>query len=174
MVTREAVAVAVLCAALLAAAPAGASHQQGGGGPRDFAVGSARNTFFPQGTPSSLQVSAHGSGADAKGHARGSGIFVEALGPFTVSGEVTCLRVEGNRATIKYRFKKTEGNVPQGGAQVFVEDNGPPGGGVPDANSTDLPMEPELFEPLAGVCEDPNTRPYNPVDSGNYVVHDAG
>ena len=94
-------------------------------------------------------------------------------GAFKVQGHVTCLEVVGNRATIKYRFDKTAGPgapPPGWGVQVFVEDNG--SGAIPDGNATDAPLPPELFDPLAGVCEPPR-GPYNPVDSGNYVVHDG-
>jgi hypothetical protein len=52
--------------------------------------------------------------------------------------------------------------------QVFIEDGGPLG----DGNATDAPLPPELFDPLADVCELPR-GPYNPVDAGNYVVHDG-
>ena len=88
---------------------------------------------------------------------------------------MTCLKVVGNRATIKYRFKSTHGSgaPPAGwGVQVFVEDNGAPGHGTPDGNATDAPLPPELFDPQADRCELPR-GPFNPVDSGNYVVRDV-
>ena len=148
------------------AAPAQASHG------RDFAVGSAKNMMVEVTPfPAELRLSAHLSGADVTGHAVGSGALPN--GAFKVQGEVTCLLVVGNRATIKYRFDKTAGPgapPPGWGVQVFVEDNG--SGAIPDGNASDLPLPPDLFDPLAGQCELPR-GPYNPVDSGNYVVHDG-
>jgi hypothetical protein len=81
-----------------------------------------------------------------------------------VSGHVTCLRVDGNRASIKYRFDRAGGSL-----EDFR------GGGRPDANSTDFPERHGVFDALGRhrQCDDPNARPYNPVDKGNYVVHDA-
>ena len=173
----SAMAAAVAIGAVLAtaAAPAAASHEPGAAGERDFAVGAARNMLLEVSPfPADLRLAAHGIDADVTGHAVGSGVFPPG-GAFHVEGEVTCLRVVGNRATIKYRFKTTHGPgapPPGWGVQVFVEDNGEPGGGTPDANATDAPLPPELFDPLAGVCELPR-GPYNPVDSGNYVVVDG-
>jgi hypothetical protein len=168
---RGRVGATIVAATLAAATPAGASHG-GGGGPHDFAVGSAKNMLVEVTPyPAHLRVSAHLFGSDVSGHAVGSGALPN--GEFKVQGEVTCLRVVGNRATIKYRFARTAGPgaPPAGwGVQVFVEDNG--SGATPDGNATDLPLPPELFDPFAGVCELPR-GPYNPVDSGNYVVHDA-
>jgi hypothetical protein len=172
----------MVAAVVAVAVPAGSAAAQ----ERDFVAGSAKNHFadvpaFPVG----LAVAAHGLDAelptleglfgasDVTGHVVGSGTLPS--GEFRVEGEVTCLRVVGNRATIKYRFKTTHGAgapSPGWGVQVFVEDNGEPGDGTPDANATDAPLPPELFEPKAGVCEPPR-EPLNPVDSGNYVVVDG-
>ena len=169
--------------ALLTAAPAAASHGGGSGG-RDFAAGSAKNLFAEVTPyPAHLRVSAHAfddelpalpglfGATRISGHVVGSGALPN--GEFKTTGEVTCLKVVGNRATIKYRFARTAGEgAPSAGwgVQVFVEDNG--SGATPDGNATDAPLPPELFEPAADQCELPR-GPYNPVDSGNYVVHDA-
>ena len=184
MLGKTGLAIIGAAAALVPAAPAAASHSGAGGGERDFAVGSAKNLLLDVPLyPVQLRLSAHAVddelptlpglfGADhLNGHAVGSGVFPN--GEFKTMGEVTCLKVVGNRATIKYRFKRTAGPgaPPAGwGVQVFVEDNG--SGATPDGNATDLPMPPEAFEPAADQCELPR-GPYNPVDSGNYVVHDA-
>ena len=163
-----AVLLGVLCV------PTAVASNGAGGGPRDFAVGSAKNHLGDVPTfPIQLRVSAHGSETAVTGHVRGSG---DVGGEFRVAGHVTCLRVEGKRASIKYRFEHAEGSLAPfeaGGVQVFVEDNGPPGGGTPDGNATDFPQPAGVFETNVKQCDDPNTRPYNPVDSGNYVVHDA-
>jgi hypothetical protein len=97
--------------------------------------------------------------------------------PFSVKGRVTCLRVVGAYAAIKYRFDDAEGSLADykgGGVQVFVKDNGKPQDGKPvDANGTDLPQRKDDFEPSKSRCDDPTLRPdYNPVDSGDYVVRD--
>jgi hypothetical protein len=149
-------------------------------------TGSASNHFADlPAYPVSLSVSAHGFDAglptldgllgarDVRGNVTGAGTLPN--GDFITKGEVTCLRVVGNRATIKYRFRKTAGEgapAPGWGVQVFVEDNGPASGATRDGNATDAPLPPALFEAQADQCELPR-GPFNPVDSGNYVVHDA-
>ena len=163
--------IAIAALALGVPGAALATHSGSQGGPREFAVGSAKNVFVDAGGPVDLAVSAHGPEPRLTGHVRGSG---DIGGEFKVHGEVTCLRVEGRRASIKYRFDQAKGALAPfegGGVQVFVEDNGPLG--QPDANSTDFPQPTGVFETNARLCDDPNTRLYNPVDSGNYVVHDA-
>ncbi|MGH2956031.1 MAG: hypothetical protein ACRDL6_03455 [Solirubrobacterales bacterium] len=167
---------AVGALALLTAAVGIASASHGGGaGPHDFAVGAAKNTFAT-GTPNHLMVSAQGAGPAATGHVRAKG---DLGGEFTLEGEVTCLRVEGNRAAIKYRFKHATGSAAPlegGGVQVFVEDNGDPSGGqAVDRNTFDPPQPAGVFDLNATQCDDPTARPdYDPVDSGDYTVHDAG
>jgi hypothetical protein len=126
-------------------------------------------------------VSAHGdpSGADPTGHVRAKGDIdgPGPLAPFAFEGEVTCVRVEGNQAAIKYRFKHAEGSAEPlegGGVQVFVEDNGSPNQDPPDANAFDPPQPAGVFDANATFCDDPRLRQdYDPVDSGNYTVHDV-
>jgi hypothetical protein len=170
-----------LVAALVGAAPAQAAD-----GDQDFVAGSATN-MLAELTPfaADLRLTAHAfddelptlgglfGARDVAGHAVGSGELPN--GAFLVEGEVTCLKVVGNRATVKYRFAQTQGPgapPPGWGVQVFIEDNGPPSDGVPDANATDAPLPPELFDPQADQCELPR-GPFNPVDAGDYVVRDG-
>lgn len=165
---------AVLALTMAAAGIAGASHGSGAG-PRDFAVGAAKNTFAT-GTPNHLMVSAHGAAAAVTGHVRAKG---DLAGEFKLEGEVTCLRVEGNRAALKYRFKHATGSAAPfegGGVQVFIEDNGNPRNGqAVDRNAFDPPQPAGVFDLTAAQCGDPTLRAdYDPVDSGNYTVHDAG
>jgi hypothetical protein len=170
--------------ALAAPSAAAASHGNQTGG-RDFVAGSAQNLLFEvPSLPADLRLDANGfdtelplplfGATDLNGHAVGSGELPN--GRFLVAGEVTCLKVVGNRATVKFRFQSADGDAgarfAAWGVQVFVEDNGDPSGGIPDANSTDAPLPPELFEPQANQCELPR-GPFNPIDAGNYVVHDA-
>ena len=178
--TALSVALFVLCVA----APGAAAAPRGSA---DSVAGSAKNMLLEVSPyPADLRLAAHGFDAelpgvtglfaatDVQGYAVGSGELPGA-GEFRVQGEVTCVKVVGNRATIKYRFARTRGPgaPPAGwGVQVFVEDNGPPGAGTPDGNATDAPLPPEIFDPTADQCELPR-GPYNPVDSGNYVVRDG-
>jgi hypothetical protein len=80
-----------------------------------------------------------------------------------------------NQAAIKYRVESANGaGAPPLGTviEVFIEDNGPPGGGVPDANATRAPEFPPLGDLDAANCDDPTTQPeWNPIDSGNYTVN---
>ncbi len=179
-------AMSAVAMAVMPAAAASASHGEGSNG-RDFVAGSGKNMLAEISPyPAQLRLSARAfdeevpalsdpllfGANDVKGHVVGSGELPN--GQFQTAGEVTCLKVIGNRATIKYRFNRTAGPgaPPEGwGVQVFVEDNG--SGATPDGNATDLPLPAEVFDASADLCELPR-GPYNPVDSGNYVVHDAG
>ena len=173
---RPTTALAVAALALSAAAAGIAIGSDAtAAGPRDFATGSATNTFAT-GTPSHLMVSAHGTADAFTGHVRAKG---DLAGEFTLEGEVTCLRVEGNRAALKYRFKHATGSaalLEGGGIQIFIEDNGDPSGGQPvDRNAFDPPQPAGVFDATATQCDDPTLRPdYDPVDSGNYSVNDSG
>jgi hypothetical protein len=139
-----------------------------------FAVGAGQNAFVGTGGPVHLMVSAHGTGPDVTGYVESRGDL--GIGEFRQGGAVTCQRVAGNRAAIKYRVDSAQGpGAPPLGTviEVFVEDNGPPGSGVPDANATREPEFPPLGELDAGNCDDPTTQPeWNPIDSGNYTVSD--
>ena len=98
------------------------------------------------------------------------------MGDFEVDGPVTCLRVEGNRAAIKYRFRRATGSAAPfegGGVEVFVEDNGEPRRGQPvDANANQPPQPAGAFDVNAAQCDDPNTANYDTITSGNYTVRD--
>jgi hypothetical protein len=92
------------------------------------------------------------------------------------SGDVVCLRVEGNRATILFSLDKTkEGpeRFEDGGALVFIEDNGNPSGGVSPDRQRNFRLTPVQFEAqkLAG-CPAP-ISPTRNLESGNLTVRDA-
>lgn len=177
---RMIIALAAVAAAFALAGPATAAKKP----KADSVSGSAHNMLAEVSPyPADLQLVARGFDAELptlegffttdglKGYAYGAGELPN--GAFKVEGPVTCLKVVGNRATVKYRFATTSGPgapPPGWGVQVFVEDSGD--ASVPDANATDAPLPPELFEPQAGQCELPR-GPYNPVDSGDYVVRDG-
>lgn len=136
--------------------------------------GAATNRFVEFGGENRLRIRARGLGPDARGRVVGSGNLGN--GPFRVRGKVTCIRVEGNRATIKYRYTKRSGPgaPPPGGVQVYVTDRGRPRNGEPvDANGTDPPMPRPLFGETANQCDDPRLKDdLNRVDSGDYRVRD--
>lgn len=151
------------------------------GSPRDSAVGSGANEFAVVVGDSRLSVSAHSgpSGERPTGHVRAKG-DPDGDGPaepFKLEGEVTCLRVSGNRAAIKYRFKHADGSAAPfegGGVQIFLEDNGVPRGGqAVDATAFDPPQAAGEFQLTENVCDDPNSRVYDQIRSGNFTVRDA-
>ena len=155
--------------ALAVTAVAGAASQSS-------VVGTGTGHFIETGGPFELTVNARGESPFAQGHVRGSGDYV---GAFEVEGPVTCMLVVGNRASIKYRFRRSAGPgaPPQnGGVQVYIEDNGKPQSGQPvDRVATEPPQPPELFDAAAGVCTDPTLNPaWNRIETGDYTVRDAG
>ena len=170
--TAAVTAVGVLAVAL---GTAGAAGNAG-----DLATGSALNQFPTPGGPgfARLSVAAHSSasGLDPRGEVRAKGTTGAPMGAFAVHGPVTCLRVDGNRAAIKYRFAEANGSAAPfkgGGVEVFVEDNGQPRGGhAVDANAFHPPETAATFDATASQCDDPNSATYDTVSSGNYTVVD--
>jgi hypothetical protein len=148
----------------------------------DEAVGSGSNQFLVVLGDARLSVSAHSSalGESPSGEVRAQGDPDGAgpMEPFKLEGEVTCLRVSGNRAAIKYRFKHAEGSAAPfegGGVQIFLEDNGDPTGGeAVDRTTFDPPQSAPFFDLDATRCDDPNARlSYDGIESGNFRVADA-
>ena len=157
----------------------GAAAANGRGG-HDLAVGSARAPFPTAAGPGfvRLSVSAHSdsSGLHPRGHVRAHGTLGSPMGEFKVAGPVTCLRVEGNKAAIKYRFNQASGSAAAfkgGGVEIFVEVNGPPRHGHPvDEVADQPPQTAAVFDATATQCDDPTTANYEKVTSGNYTVRD--
>ncbi len=146
------------------------------GGTQSSVAGSGTGHFAETGGPFSLSVSGRGEGQAAKGYVHGSGVYVDA---FEVEGPITCMRVEGNLASVKYRFKRASGPgaPPQdGGVQVYIEDNGRPQNGQPvDRVATEPPQPPGAFDAAAGICTDPRLNPaWTRLESGDFTVRDAG
>ncbi len=87
---------------------------------------------------------------------------------------MTCLRVSGNKAAIKYRFAQATGSAAAlkgGGVEIFVQDNGKPHDGQPvDASAFHPPQPAGAFDATASQCDDPNVAAYNRVQSGDYTV----
>jgi hypothetical protein len=144
----------------------------------DSVSGSAVNEFPTPAGPGSARVTADVSSRPAGQRPRG---FVEATGnadgtdatSFFVRGEVTCLRVSGRRAAIKYRFRRAAGTAEPfkgGGVQIFIEDNGSTLDEPVDATANDPPQPAGAFDTNAATCDDPDTRTYDRVKSGDYTV----
>jgi hypothetical protein len=93
------------------------------------------------------------------------------------SGDVVCLRVEENRASILFSLDKTkEGpeRFEDGGGLVFIEDNGNPEGGVsPDRQRNRRLTEEEFVEQQDAGCPAPPANPGRQLVSGNLIVRDA-
>ena len=150
----------------------------GAAGPGDRATGSASNQFPTPAGPgfARLSVAAHSDagGLDPRGNVNAKGTIGTPMGEFEVHGPVTCLRVDGNRAAIKFRLTRATGSAAPflgGGVEVFVEDNGEPRGGQPVDANVSRPVEPAaVFDATADQCDDPNSATYDTVTSGNYVV----
>ncbi len=174
----------VICLMGIMSGVAVASHSGPGldRGGRDFAVGGGTNQF------AILIGSAHFAfsattdplGTNPSGHvtARGDPDGPGPVEPFMVEGEVTCVRVSGNRASLKWRFSRAHGSAEPlegGGGEAFVEDNGTPRAGQPIDRAGLSPPEPaSLFELRARDCGDPNAHPgYDRIEKGNITVHDA-
>jgi hypothetical protein len=168
---------------LLLAFPAlGLASHSAGGDSGDYAVGSGSNQFLIELGDARLSISAHSdpAGGSPSGHVRAQGDpdGDGSTEPFELEGEVTCLKVSGNRAAIKYRFKHAEGSAEPfagGGVQIFVEDNGDPDGGdAVDRTTFDPPQSAGLYDLTASVCDDPTSRlGYDEIQSGDFGVHDA-
>ena len=167
----RAVYLAAISAVFFIAVVPGAS-----GAPRSSVSGSGTGHFAETGGPFSLSVNGRGEGPLAQGRASGTGVYVD---PFEVSGPITCMRVEGNLASVKYRFTRAAGPgaPPQnGGVQVYIEDNGKAKRGVSvDRTASEPPQPPGVFDAAAGVCTDPRVNPaWTPLESGDFSVFDAG
>jgi hypothetical protein len=181
---RRVLAVAVIGMGLLAPGGAVGSHNGSTAGERDFSVGSGSSEFSLGliGEASfAISATSDPAGANPAGYvtSRGDPDGAGPMEPFTAQGEITCLRVDGNRATVKWRLERGTGSAAQfegGGVQSFLEDNGSPRFGQPvDRTATDLPQPAAAFEPTADQCEDPDTREaaYDRLERGNVTVHDA-
>jgi hypothetical protein len=173
---------AALAAVLLAPSGALASHGDAGSGDRDFAVGGGSNQFLIAVGDARFAFAATSDpfGDDPKGYVsapQGDPDGLGPLAPFTAGGDVTCLRVAGNRAAFKWRFRRSTGSAEPfegGGVQAFVEDNGQPREGEPvDGTALDPPQPAGVFDLAADRCDDPALRSYDRIESGNVTVHDA-
>jgi hypothetical protein len=152
----------LLALALVGPTPVNATHSPGDGPNSDKVDGTVEDLF-----PSTLHVNAISDpdGSNARGHLW---YTADATGfVFDEAGEVTCLRVVGNNATVGMRIDRSklpgfpgEGN----GFLFYVSDFGEPG-------DLDSHLDVPLTTPPT-VCPPPITFAY-PQANGNFVVHDA-
>lgn len=169
-------ATGALCAGLVGTAAASRHH----GPHRDAVSGSAVNGFPTPAGPGSARLTVAASSGRLGQHPRGTvsahGTTGAPMGAFRVSGPVTCLRVEGNEAAIKYRFRHASGSAAPfkgGGVEVFIKDNGHGRRGKPaDENAFDAPQTKAAFDANAKTCDDPAAAAFSPVRSGKYTVRD--
>jgi hypothetical protein len=172
MLAAATLATGALAGGLGAAAASGAAG--------DVVAGSAFNQFPTPAGPGfgHVNIAAHSdpSGLDPRGEVHAHGTTGVPMGEFEVHGPVTCLRVDGNRAAVKYRFAEASGSAAPfqgGGVELFVEDNGEPRRGQPVDRTAITPPQPAaVFDTNADQCDDPNTAAYDTVTSGNYTVDD--
>ena len=136
--------------------------------PNDSAIGSGKVAVLG-GTAASFSLSAHSGpqGEDAKGNLNFRDISFNVPGSAEkATATVTCLAVSGNRAAIVGEFKK---DTPFPGfpfAVIVVEDNGEPGGAVPDRGLA-------LGFRISPPCQDVLSFFTQPLEQGNVVVRDA-
>jgi hypothetical protein len=162
LMARLAVLVAVVVPALVAGTAQGASPN------KDRVQGSGVNGSL---VPNRFEINAQ---SDPDGsNPQGQGGFADTP-DFKFKGEVVCLRVSGNRATVVVRFEHTKNQPPQfGGDVMFLEDNGKlPGTDSPDfiTNARITPAQTDAF--AANGC--PATiHPTTPVASGDIKIEDV-
>jgi hypothetical protein len=138
----------------------------------DYAIGGGTNGFFEIGLSAHSGPAGEDPGGFVSARSRPNGGWPA---PFRFGGEVTCLTVRDNRASIKYRFDHTDNPLIQdGGIQIFVKDNGEPENGQSvDQTAFEGPMNQAAFEAtVPSFCPDPPLVGYTPSESGNIVVHD--
>lgn len=164
---KRMLALFLLALGLVVSGSATATHSPGNGPDYDKVDGTVEDIF-----PSTLHVNAisNPDGTDARGK-----LWYSANNPgfpfvVEVAGEVTCLRVAGNNATIGMRIDRSKlpGFPGEGNGFIFyVSDYGEPGAGpLPDSH-LDVPT---AVPPV--VCPAPISFVFAQ-DHGNFVVHDA-
>jgi hypothetical protein len=164
-----ALTLALLVSLALAVSAANATHSEGEGPNHDFVSGTGQ---FQGLLAIDLEIHVNAksgpSGEDAQGH-----FFIRQQPGFVfteldIRGEVTCLNVQGNRATVggEITESKVDPTFEGLGVLVYVEDRGEgnePNDGSLIAFFTATPPE---------ECHAPIPIPLL-FEQGNYIVHDA-
>ena len=145
---------------------ADATHGAGTSPDQDKVTGSTKfilppNPFF---TDAHVRIEAHSgpAGEDPRGQ------FYLEEDPLSFGGEVTCLTVSGNKATIGGRVDRSRPGFPVVGSGWLqeVEDNGEPGDMDRSRTTPFLAQAPDF-------CPTPTATTLITAEQGNYVVHDA-
>ncbi len=165
------VAVSIIASALMMVGMNGAAanHSEGRGPAQDLVAGTGKMERFGTFVHVNAHADPHGTGANGSFFVRQTFFRL----PLDFSGRVTCLVVNGNRATIGGEVTRNRPVAPGGvlpnpavgsGVLIDVVDNDD--NGVPDsANFTFRPAPPT-------VCPTLNSHQF-PIDEGNFIVHDA-
>jgi hypothetical protein len=131
------------------------------------AVGWASFSFAAKGGPNASGY------VRTKGDPDGAG----PIPPFTAEGPITCLRVDGRRAALKWRFRRATGSVASfrgGGIQTYVQDDGRARRRqAVDHAALDPPQLPVTFNARARECDDPDARVYERLRVGDVTVRDV-
>jgi len=137
---------------------AGATHGGGTSPDQDKVTGSTKNIVFG----SHVRIEAH-SGPQGQNP---RGRFYLEQDPMSFGGEITCLNVSQNLATIGGRVDRSRSGLPLVGTGWLqaVEDNGEPG---------DMDKSDTAFLPVPPLTCQPPQNGVATVDQGNLVVHDA-
>lgn len=168
-----------LVASLALSGVASATHaatNTDGSQQRDFAAGSGKLAHpFAAFSEVSLGASSGPSGENPQG-------FINLRNadfgpPYDGKGNVACLAVEGNVAVSVAEFEDDSPFPGYPNALIIVEDNGGPGGTIPDRVwATGMAYDPEQIT-LEDTCnlyiQVAQFLPLEPIESGNLTVHDA-
>jgi hypothetical protein len=156
---------ALVASLALAVNAASATHSNGQGPNQDLAAGTGQVAAVGLDFKVHVDAKSGPMGEDPQGHFR-----LEAVQPFfgvdvDIRGQVTCLQVIDNRATIGGVIERSnDPRFPEGsGILIFVRDDDEGAGdGVSMAL---LPSPPQTCEGFAD--------PFRPNTQGNFIVHDA-
>lgn len=128
-----------------------------------------------------LKVDAFSSadGSNPGGKVRAQATIVTGQGTEAkVRGKVTCVRIDGHRATIKYRFDKAQGSLAAfegGGIEVFIDDRGKAKRGRPvDRVGFMSPMPKGVFQLTEDQCDPPSLGAYLDITKGDFTIKDKG
>jgi hypothetical protein len=164
---RLTVTTTALIALLAFAGGASASHQEGQGSPRDFAVGTGMNQI------GRVSFAAHGGPPPepVTGHFHAKGEFPPG-NEFNIEGPVTCLTVTGRDAGLFYPVRNPDRPGEPDGVFIFLRDNGNTAQGDPRDEIGFLLAPPELI-PVQPACPFLPLVPRMPIDRGNFTIHDG-
>lgn len=158
-----ALTLALLASLALAVSAANATHSNGQGPNKDLTAGTGQLDTFGLELKVHVNAMSGPSGEDPRGH-----FYLEAATPFLsvdVRGQVTCLNVVGNKATVGGRIERSNHPFfPEGsGILLWIDDDDE---GEGDENAA-------LFTGTPPQSCPPPIEPFVPNNKGNFIVHDA-